>query len=58
MELEISWPNNGTESIGEWLKARDVASSRCVAMGGYAMGFIIFTPALASQMHVALLGCS
>jgi hypothetical protein len=46
VELEISWPNNGTEPIGEWLEADDVASMRCIATVGCAMCFIIFMPAL------------
>jgi hypothetical protein len=46
MELEISWPNNGTEPISEWPEAGDIADTRCMAMAGYAMCFIIFLPAL------------
>jgi hypothetical protein len=34
VELEISWPNNGTEPIDEWSEARDVASARCVSTTG------------------------
>jgi hypothetical protein len=46
MELKISWPNDGTEPISEWAEARDMAGTRCIAMGGCAMCFIIFPPAL------------
>jgi hypothetical protein len=46
LELKISWPNNGTDPISEWLEARDMAGTWCVDMAEYAMCFIIFTPAL------------
>jgi hypothetical protein len=46
VELEISWPNTDTEPIDEWLEAEDVAGTRCVAIAGYAMCFITFTPTL------------
>jgi hypothetical protein len=46
MELEISWPNDGTKPISERLEAEDMANMRCVATAGCAMCFIIFPPAL------------
>jgi hypothetical protein len=46
VELEISWPNDGTELISEWPEAGDMAGTRCIAMTGYAMCFIIFPHAL------------
>jgi hypothetical protein len=46
MELEISWPNNGTKPVGEWSEAGDVASARCVATTGCTMCFNIFVLAL------------
>jgi hypothetical protein len=46
VELEISWPNNGTEPISEWSKAEDVASTRHMATAGYVVCFIIFALAL------------
>jgi hypothetical protein len=39
MELEVSWPNNGTEPISEWPEAGDMAGTRCVATVGCAMCF-------------------
>jgi hypothetical protein len=46
MELEISWPDDGTEPISEWSEVGDMASTWCVATVGCAMCFIIFLPAL------------
>jgi hypothetical protein len=46
MELEVSWPDDSTESISEWPKAGDMASTRCIAMAGCVMCFIVFLPEL------------
>jgi hypothetical protein len=46
MELKISRSDDSTEPIGEWMEAGDMASTRCVATGRYAMCFIIFPPML------------
>jgi hypothetical protein len=46
MELEVSWLDDSTELISERPKARDMASTRCIATAECAMCFIIFSSAL------------
>jgi hypothetical protein len=50
MELEISWPDDSMEPIGEWPEAGDMASTQCIATAGCTMCFIMFPPALHLSM--------
>jgi hypothetical protein len=46
MELEVSWLDDTTRPISEWLEAGDMTSMWCIAVARCAMCFIVFPPAL------------
>jgi hypothetical protein len=54
MELEVFWPNDDTESVGERLEAWDNAPGQCMTTLGCSAFLIVFAPAphLRCMLHV------